>query len=131
MEHYKIGELVKKLNINKETIRYYERFGLLSEPKRDSNGYRIYGEVDIEMLQFIIIAKNLGFKLKEIKYFIDEGILTRGVKDIKFTVDKKIKELNMEIAKIEEKKNLLNRVNEILDSENIPSCNKVKEYLTK
>lgn len=39
---YYIGDLVKELKINKETIRYYEKIGLLSKPKRDANGYRIY-----------------------------------------------------------------------------------------
>lgn len=131
MEYYKIGELVKKLSINKETIRYYEKFELLSAAKRDSNGYRIYGEEDIEILQFISIAKSLGFKLKEIKYFINEDVLPRDAKDIKFVMDKKIKEIDIEIAQLERKKGLLKRVNEILDSKKIPSCSNVKEYLTK
>lgn len=43
---YSIGEVVKKLNINKETVRYYEKVGLLSEPVRDKNGYRIYSKIN-------------------------------------------------------------------------------------
>ncbi|URZ08630.1 MerR family transcriptional regulator [Clostridium felsineum] len=54
--NYTIGDLVKKLNINKETIRYYEKIGLLSEPKKNANGYRIYSEKDIEMIRFICIT---------------------------------------------------------------------------
>jgi len=45
---HSIGELVKKLNINKETIRYYERIGLISETTRDKNGYRIYTKNSID-----------------------------------------------------------------------------------
>ena len=60
---YNIGELVKELNINKETIRYYENIGLLSEPKRNDNGYRIYSKEDIDKVRFILIVKNFGFSL--------------------------------------------------------------------
>lgn len=41
---YYIGEVVTKLKINKETIRHYEKIGLLSYPKKDDNGYRIYSK---------------------------------------------------------------------------------------
>lgn len=43
---YTIGQVIKKLNINKETIGYYEKIGLLKYTKRDDNGYRIYTEDD-------------------------------------------------------------------------------------
>ncbi|WBW95989.1 MerR family DNA-binding transcriptional regulator [Oceanirhabdus sp. W0125-5] len=51
--NYNIGDLVNELNINKETIRYYEKIRLLPEPKRDKNGYRIYSKEDIEILWLI------------------------------------------------------------------------------
>ena len=54
---YNIGELVKELKINKETIRYYEKIGLLSEPRRDKTGYRVYSKEDTGKIRFILIAK--------------------------------------------------------------------------
>ncbi len=43
---YRIGEIAKKCNVNKETLRYYERMGLISEPIRSDSGYRLYVERD-------------------------------------------------------------------------------------
>ena len=55
---YNIGELAKELKINKETIRYYEKIGLLAQPKRDLNGYREYSKDDIKKITFIEIYHN-------------------------------------------------------------------------
>ncbi|HEX3023029.1 MAG TPA: MerR family transcriptional regulator [Lachnospiraceae bacterium] len=54
-DSYMIGELVKVLGINKETVRYYERIGLLSKPRKDRNGYRIYTKSDLDILRVIHI----------------------------------------------------------------------------
>lgn len=62
----KIGELAKRGGASIETIRFYERRGLLNEPPRTASGYRSYGEADLRLLRFIRQAKSLGFSLKEI-----------------------------------------------------------------
>ena len=80
---YNIRELVEELEINKETIRYYEKIGLFSEPKRDKNGYRIYSKEDIEKIKFILIVKNFGFSLKEISTLIHDEILCGDINNIK------------------------------------------------
>ncbi|MFT5220055.1 MAG: MerR family mercuric resistance operon transcriptional regulator [Planctomycetota bacterium] len=64
---YTIGQLAQKADINVETIRYYERCGLIAKPQRPAQGYRQYNEPFFERLQFIKRAKTLGFKLVEIK----------------------------------------------------------------
>ena len=63
----KIGELARLAGSNVETIRYYEREGLLEEPDRRTSGYREYGRGVIDRLRFIHRAKDLGFTLREIK----------------------------------------------------------------
>ncbi len=63
----KIGELSKKSGAGIETIRYYERKGLLADPVRSPSGYRHYEASVVERLQFIRRAKELGFTLAEIK----------------------------------------------------------------
>ncbi|UAL48780.1 Hg(II)-responsive transcriptional regulator [Sutcliffiella horikoshii] len=63
---YRISELAERCGVNKETIRYYERLGLLSEPFRTKAGYRIYPEEFINRLQFIKRMQELGFSLSEI-----------------------------------------------------------------
>jgi Hg(II)-responsive transcriptional regulator len=66
MESLTIGKLAKKAGVNIETIRYYERRGLLPKPKRKDSGYRQYSEDIVKHIQLIRHAKDLGFSLKEI-----------------------------------------------------------------
>lgn len=61
-----IGRLAELAGVHVETIRYYERRGLLAEPARSAAGYRYYGERDVWRLEFIARAKRLGFTLAEI-----------------------------------------------------------------
>ena len=57
--------------INPETLRYYEREGLLEPPRRSSSGYRLYGEEDLNRLRFVARAKELGFSLQDIREFLE------------------------------------------------------------
>jgi MerR family transcriptional regulator, copper efflux regulator len=66
MNHLTTGQLAKQAQVNIETIRYYERRGLLPEPPRRESGYRQYAPQDVAYLQFIQRAKRLGFSLSEI-----------------------------------------------------------------
>ena len=61
-----IGRLAARAGVNVDTIRYYERNGLLPAPARRASGYREYALADIERLRFIRRAKDLGFTLAEI-----------------------------------------------------------------
>ncbi|TQR47181.1 Hg(II)-responsive transcriptional regulator [Paenibacillus popilliae] len=63
---YRISELAEKCSINKETIRYYERIGVLSEPSRTDAGYRVYSENTVNRIFFIKRMQDLGFSLVEI-----------------------------------------------------------------
>ena len=65
----KINELSKQSGIHLETIRYYEKMGLMPEPKRLANGYRDYDEASLKQLKFIKTCRALDFSLAEIKYF--------------------------------------------------------------
>lgn len=62
-----IGKVAKAAELGVETIRYYEREGLLPEAARTASGYRIYSESSIARLRFVLRAKKLGFTLAEIK----------------------------------------------------------------
>ncbi|QHE51547.1 Hg(II)-responsive transcriptional regulator [Pontibacillus sp. HMF3514] len=62
----KISELAKICDVNKETIRYYERKSLIRKPFRNNSGYRIYGESTIKRVKFIKKMQDLGFTLNEI-----------------------------------------------------------------
>ncbi len=62
----RIGELAEITGLSRQTLRYYERLGLLV-PARSANGYRSYGEAHVETLAFIKRLKRLGIRLEEIK----------------------------------------------------------------
>jgi Hg(II)-responsive transcriptional regulator len=64
--HFTISQLAKHAQVNVETVRYYERRGLLPQPPRRTSGYRQYSQDDLAYLQFIRRAQTLGFSLKEI-----------------------------------------------------------------
>jgi DNA-binding transcriptional MerR regulator len=63
---YTIGRLAEAAGVHVETIRYYERRGLLAPPARTASGYRIYADDDLALLQLIARGKALGFTLSEI-----------------------------------------------------------------
>jgi MerR family mercuric resistance operon transcriptional regulator len=67
MKTLTIGQVSRHAGVGIETVRFYERQGLLEEPARRESGYRQYGEDVVARLRFIRRAKELGFSLKEIK----------------------------------------------------------------
>lgn len=62
-----IGQLAKRAGVPIDTVRYYERNGILPAPERQASGYRAYDERDVERLRFLRRAKALGFTLVEIR----------------------------------------------------------------
>ncbi|MDE1943789.1 MAG: helix-turn-helix domain-containing protein [Betaproteobacteria bacterium] len=70
------AHLARKTGCNLETIRYYEKVGLLPEPPRSANGYRVYPPELAQRLQFILRSRDLGFTMEEIRsllVLIDKG----------------------------------------------------------
>src|SRR5688572_21366618 len=62
-----IGDLAKASGVHLETIRHYERIGLIRKPERTPGGYRSYKAADLELLRFIRCARELGFRLEKVR----------------------------------------------------------------
>ena len=62
-----IGDLGKATNTKVETVRYYERIGLLPKPPRSTGNYRTYGAAELNRLSFIRRARDLGFSLDQVR----------------------------------------------------------------
>jgi MerR family transcriptional regulator, copper efflux regulator len=62
----RIGELAARAEVNIQTLRFYEREGLLRPPMRTAAGYRSYAESDLDRVRFIRLCQGLGFTLREI-----------------------------------------------------------------
>lgn len=71
MESLTIGKVARLAEVGVETIRFYERQGLIGKPLRRESGYRQYSEEAVQRLRFIRRAKDLGFTLKEIKELLE------------------------------------------------------------
>jgi MerR family mercuric resistance operon transcriptional regulator len=67
MERLTIGKLASAVGINLETVRYYERIGLMPEPGRSGGGHRHYDAVHVRRLKFIRRARELGFGLEDVR----------------------------------------------------------------
>ncbi len=70
MEQLLIGKLAKSAGVKTDTVRFYERSGLIARPERTAAGYRVYDEAALKRLRFIKKAQSLGFSLEEIKRIV-------------------------------------------------------------
>jgi MerR family mercuric resistance operon transcriptional regulator len=71
-----IGRLAQRTGVHLETIRYYERIGLMSEPRRTAGGHRVYDREHTKRLAFIRRSRELGFSLGEIRSLL--GLVDGG-----------------------------------------------------
>lgn len=98
MNSLTIGGLAKAANVSVETIRYYQRRGLIPEPQRPPGGIRRYGATEIDRLMFVKTAQQLGFSLNEIGDLLqlDDGahceeasvLAERKLDDVREKIDK-------------------------------------------
>lgn len=97
----KIGEIARRVGIPIDTVRYYERGGLLPPPARRASGYRDYDDGDIPRLRFILRAKALGFTLVEIRELLDLSDEHAGnVGDLKLAVQAKLADIESRMAQL-------------------------------
>jgi MerR family mercuric resistance operon transcriptional regulator len=109
---YRTGELAKLSGVNKETIRYYERIGILPEPPRNESGYRVYSESAYKRLTFIRKAQELGFTLQEVDRLL--GVVDQDEERCQNMYDftcEKITEMEQKIADLQQMKSILEDLN--------------------
>ncbi|MGD2186653.1 MAG: heavy metal-responsive transcriptional regulator [Desulfobacterales bacterium] len=124
MRKMTISQLAREAGVNLETIRYYERRGLIPEPPRNASGYRQYSQEDIARTKFIKRAQVLGFSLREILEILSlrmEPGKTCG--DMKARVEAKIKHVEHKIADLRQiREALLNLVSKCTGKGPIGDC---------
>ncbi|MHB1664992.1 MAG: MerR family transcriptional regulator [bacterium] len=120
-----IGQLAKAVNLNIQTIRYYERIGLINKPDVSESGYRIYPEKAVNILLFIKHAKDIGFSLKQVselfslnnnKYNNTCSNVKKLAKEKVYEIDNKINSLNMM------RRELLNLISLCEEKNSNPEC---------
>ena len=106
----RIGELTRRAGVNIETLRYYERRGLLAEPARGPNGHREYDDETVRFVKAVKEAQSLGFTLSEIA---EHTRLTRGGRaqeSIRIRLAQKIDEVDAKLASLQRVRDELARV---------------------
>ena len=98
MTAHKIGFAAKAAGVTVETVRYYEREGLLGTARRTDAGYRLYSDADVSRLQFIRKAKALGFTLADIAEPLQGGGGTK--RQVRERVQHRLADLNERIRQL-------------------------------
>ena len=92
------GEVAEQAGVNIQTLRYYERRGLLAEPHRSNGGHRLYPPDTIALLNVIKAAQRLGFTLDEVTELVDAGRRRHPTPDLRERAIDKIAEIDQKIA---------------------------------
>ncbi len=102
MTSYTIGQIAQQAEVGVETIRYYERLGLIVAPSRRPSGYRVFSEEAVRRLRFIRRAKHLGFSLREISELLELRFHDGGsCKEVRSRASNKIIEVEAKIADLQ------------------------------
>lgn len=110
MTTMKIGEIAKRSGVGIETIRFYEREGLLLEPARRPSGYRQYDDATVERLEYIRRAKELGFTLTEIKELLELSFAHSNCDHIRQRAETKIIDIESKIRSLQQMKRSLGKI---------------------
>ena len=114
METLSIGQVARRAGVGVETVRFYEREGLLEEPPRRASGYRQYSEQVVKRIHFIKRAQQLGFSLKE----ITELLLLRvdgqtSCEEVRQRTEAKIAEVERKLVELQHMRQALLQVAEL------------------
>jgi len=111
---YRIGELALRYQVKTDTLRFYDKHGLLAPSSRTESGYRIYSESDAQRLSFILRAKAIGLSLTEISDLLSIELdrANWACADVKALVDNKLQHLSDKIAELNYFKNALQRLSD-------------------
>jgi len=127
----KIGELSEKLGITVETIRFYEKEGLLCAPDRSSSNYRIYGDHHLEDLAFVVFCRTIDISLDDIRTLLKlKHSPSESCEPINDAIDDKLIEIDKRISQLQALQKELQRLrSKCLGHSTIGECEIVKASL--
>lgn len=110
---YRIGQLAKLANVTTDTIRFYEKNGMLSQARRDTNSYRLYNTDDLQKLRFIRYAKQLGFTLEAIAELLSIRVepANHSCEESKAIVQARLQEVENKLDELKKMQVSLQRLN--------------------
>ena len=114
MKPLTIGRLAKEAGVNLETVRYYERRGLLSRPPRSTSGYRLFPDEAAGRLRFIRRAQELGFSLAEIRELLSLRVSRTAKRtDVRRRAEAKIADIDAKIRTLDSMKRALRKLTSV------------------
>jgi len=123
MGNLAIGALARRTGVNIETIRYFERVGLLDKPDRTEGGHRVYSEQHIRALSFIKRSRDLGFAQDEVRAILNlggpDGACCDEVREIASRHLEKVRHKIADLARLE---HLLATTVERCSGGHVPNC---------
>ena len=116
MQALTIGKVARRAKVGVETVRFYERQGLIAEPHRGRSGYRLYPEEAVARIRFIRRAKELGFSLREIRELLALRVNPEvSSVEVKTRAQVKITAINEKIRTLQRMKETLVRLTSACD----------------
>src|SRR6266568_3332545 len=113
MNTLSIGQVARRAGVGVETVRFYEREGLLEEPPRRASGYRQYSEEVVTRLRFIKRAQQLGFSLKEISELLLRVDAQTSCEEVKGRTEAKIAEVERKMVELQRMRQALLQVHSL------------------
>lgn len=117
------AELARRTGCNLETIRYYERIGMLPDPPRTAAGYRIYDDDHVSRLRFILRSRELGFSIEEIRgllHLVDGGNQTCA--EVKERTERHLIDVRSKIADLRRIERVLSATAAKCSGDDVPQC---------
>lgn len=115
--------LARRTGCNLETIRYYEKIGVMPEPPRTASGYRVYDERHVCRLRFILRARELGFAIEEIRGLL--GLVDGGTQtcaEVKERTERHLADVRAKIADLKRIEKVLAATAAQCSGEQVPEC---------
>lgn len=117
------AELARRTGCNLETIRYYEKTGMMPDPPRTTSGYRVYDDSHLSRLRFILRARELGFSIEQIRGLLDlvDGG-TQTCAEVKERTDRHLADVRAKIADLKRIEKVLAATAAQCSGEDVPEC---------
>jgi len=96
------GEVARRAGVNVETLRFYERKGILPEPPRGRSGYREYPPEAVDLIRFVKRAQQLGFSLREVRELLElRAVPRRAARRVRRLVQQKLADIERKIQDLQ------------------------------
>ena len=123
MNQLSIGKVAARTGCNIETIRFYEKQGLLTVPDRTEGGHRIYSGDQVKRLIFIRRCRELGFSMETIRQFLSIVDADRiSCKRVKRITDDHIRDIRLKIKDLKKMEDTLSELSRLCSGREVPDC---------